>query len=183
GEAAEERAGRPAGPGAASPGRPRADPPLVRRRDPTPARREVALVLAALLAHDHEQPLADRLELALTAVEDAVAPLEAELEADVHQLEQILVGLRVLGQAREELEELLAAAGLAVEHRQEALLRPRSGGSERRARRGLVDQGAERVARCHDLLVRHSRGPRLRLELPDALGETVAERGRVRMLD
>src|SRR5439155_1232874 len=77
---------------------------------------------------------------------DPVAPLEAEFEADIQELEQVEVGLGVLGQPREELEELLAAADLSVEQRQETLLGPGARGAQRRARRRLVDQRAERVA-------------------------------------
>src|SRR5262245_23487358 len=147
-----------------------------------PVRREVPLVLAALLADDLEQALADRLELALAAVDDPEPPLEAELETHVHELEEIQVRLRVLGEPRQELEELLAAAGLAVEERQEPLMRPRARRPERRAGGGLVDQRAERVAGCDDLLGRDASRSRLRLELPHALGEAIPQRRRVRML-
>ncbi len=47
--------------------------------------------------------------------------------------------------------------GLAVEQRQQALLGPGARGAPRRARRRLVDQRAERVARGHDLLGRRRR--------------------------
>src|SRR5262245_11170407 len=148
-----------------------------------PVRREVPLVLAALLPDDLEQGLADRLELAVAAVDDPEPPLETELETHVHELEEIQVRLRVLREPRQELEELLAAPGLAVEERQESPLRPRTRCAEWRAGGSLVDQRAERVAGRDDLLGRDARRSRLRLELPHALSEAVSQCGRVRMLD
>src|SRR4029450_11815261 len=57
---------------------------------------------------------------------DPGAALEAELKAPVHQLEDVSMRVRVLGEPAQELEELLAAAGLAAAQRQQAGVGPRA---------------------------------------------------------
>src|SRR5262245_15249966 len=71
---------RHGGDGPDHPERQPTESPLGHVAEAAPAGREIALVLAALLADDLEQTLADRLELAVAAVDDPEPPLEAELE-------------------------------------------------------------------------------------------------------
>ncbi|MCY1510647.1 hypothetical protein D9M68_450340 [compost metagenome] len=143
-----------------------------------PVRRQRRRDFAARLPDDLQQPLLERLELRATVVDDAKAPLEAHRQAEVDELDEVQVLLRVLHQPRQQLEELLAAPGLVVEHHEQALRRP-DAAAPRRERRGLVDRGAQAVARADDHFGRDAGLLRARLETPHLVDQVLAQlRGR-----
>jgi hypothetical protein len=78
-------------------------------------------MVAALLADDLREAIAHRVELRAAVGDDAVAAFEAERDRGVDQLEEIAVLGRLLGEPRHQLEDLLAAFGLVVEHREQAV--------------------------------------------------------------
>ncbi len=149
-----------------------------RRARVLPVRRQRHGDLAARLANDLQQPLLERFELRAAVVDDAKAPFETHGQAEVDQLDQVQVLLRVLHQARQQLEELLAAPGLVVEHHEQALRRP-DAAAPGRERRGFVDGGAQAVARADDHLGCNAALLRARLEAPHFIDEVLAQlRGR-----
>ena len=136
-------------------------------------------MVAALLAQDLRELVAHRFELRAAVVDDAVAALEAEHQRAVDQLEQVAVGLGLLGQPRHQLEDLLAAPGFVVEHGQQAVLRPHAGAAPGRVGSGLVDHRAQHVARRHHALGRDAGTRGLRGEIAHALRQRIAQCGGV----
>ena len=119
-------------------------------------RRQLARDVAAQLADLPVQAVADRLQFEHAARQHAVLALEAERQADVHQLEHGQVLDRIARQVFEQLEELLATEGLVVEGRQQAHLRPGTLVAPGRGHHRLVDHGAQHVARGHHLAAVHA---------------------------
>ena len=135
--------------------------------------------VAALLPDDLGELVAHRLELRRAVLQRPVPALKAEHQRRVDQLQQITVGGRVLGQPRHQLEHLLAAPGLVVEHREQAVLRPGPRAAPGRLCSSLVEHRADHVARRHHAFWRDAGGRRLRRKFTHALGELVAQRNRV----
>src|SRR6185437_576757 len=98
--------------------------PAMRRRDALPMHRERALEIAAAVADRAVEILAQHGEVGGAARHDAVLALEAERDAEVKQLEHVEIDRRVSLQLLEQVEEAVAAPGLAVEGADHALLRP-----------------------------------------------------------
>ena len=144
-----------------------------------PLRRKLAV---DALAQHLGQALANAVELRASVVEHAIAPFQAQRQHEVHQLEQVAMARHVFGQLAHQLEHLLAAPRLVVEQHQQAVRRPCARAAPGRARRALVEQGAQRVAARDHLLVGQAGGARLGLELAHALDQRGAQRGGVRML-
>jgi hypothetical protein len=147
-----------------------------------PLARQVALELAALAADDVVQAVAQRVELLAAVLDDAVAPLEAERDAHVHQLQQVDVAARILHRLLEQLEELLAAEAFAVQRDQQALLHPLGAGAPGHVGHGLVDHRAQRVAADQHVLRRRTGGARALLELGDGAQQVFTQAGRVGMV-
>jgi hypothetical protein len=144
------------------------------------AERSAFLVLA-LAPDELVEALARLLELRLSALDHAEAPLEAEREAGVEELEQIDVGARLLAHLVQEQEELLAAAGLAVEGDEQALLHPLRASAPGRGRHRLVEERAQRVARHQHRLGLDAALLRGLLEGAELLEQRLAEARRVRV--
>ena len=84
---------------------------------------------------------------------------------------------------RHQLEHLLAAPGLVVEQHQQALPRPDARAAPGRARRRLVEQRAQDVARGDHLLVRQALGAGLRSNLRMPSASASFRPAGIRMLD
>lgn len=81
--------------------------------------------IAAAHAADHlPQPLLDGLKLGAAVIQNPIASLEAQQQAVVDHLQQQNVLARVLRQARQQLEELLAAPGFVMERHQQTVAGP-----------------------------------------------------------
>jgi hypothetical protein len=78
--------------------------------------------IAAAHAADHlPQPLLDGFKLGAAIIQHPIASFEAEQQAVVDHLQQQNMLARVLRQARQQLEELLAAPGFVMERHQQAV--------------------------------------------------------------
>ncbi|ABA52807.1 hypothetical protein BURPS1710b_A1206 [Burkholderia pseudomallei 1710b] len=166
----------------AHPQRHREAPRDVARDDVAPMRRERRIEFAAHRADRLRELAAHRVELRAAVVEHAVAPLEAEREAEVQQLEQVEMLARLLRQPLKQMEELLAAPRLVVERHEQAMRRPYAA-APRRQRGGLVERGAQAVARADDRLGGDARLLRALLELADLDDEMLAQPRGIRMMD
>src|SRR6185437_812640 len=92
--------------------------------DAAPVRCQLLRGRRALRADAPVEVFLDVGQLGAAAGIDQVAPAEAQRETDVHQLDQVEVAREIRAQALQDLEELRAAVGLAVESHQQGLLRP-----------------------------------------------------------
>ena len=92
--------------------------------DAAPVRRQLALELAAALADAAIQAVAQLGERRAAAPQDAIAALEAERGAQIHQLDHLGVAAGVLLHLLQDAEEAFAAGDLVVEAAGEALRHP-----------------------------------------------------------
>ena len=83
--------------------------------------------------------------------------------------------VRAHRQARQQLEEFLAAPCLVVQGNQQTVRRPRAAAAPRRERGRFVERGAQAIARGDDSLDGNGRTLRPRLELPDLIEQIFAQ--------
>ncbi|MCY1379803.1 hypothetical protein D9M69_675570 [compost metagenome] len=88
---------------------------------------------------------------------------------------------RVLRQLGQQLEELLATPGLVVERDQKAVRRPHPAAAPRRKRCGLVQRGAQAVARAQNRFIGNAGLLRAQLELAHLVQQMLAQDGRRRV--
>src|SRR5215470_6855367 len=104
---------------------------------------------------------------------------EPERDAQVLKLDQVDAQLRVLGDALEHLEELLAAVGLAMQRVEKSLLRPIAVCAPGRRQHRLIERGAQRITSGDDHLIRGPCTARALFEVPYLIESLAAERGYV----
>ncbi len=129
--------------------------------------------------YDVEDARDDGIDLRASIGHAVIAPLEAELQAHISQLQQIGVGRGILAQALDQLERLVAAPALFVKLAQQPVLGPGSVGAPGRLRDRLVDEGAQHIACRRDFRARHAAGGSKRLEFGQALQQLHAQSDRI----
>src|SRR5262245_14757642 len=83
----------------------------------------------------------------VAALDHLILPGEPECQTEVLQLHQIDMSRRVLTDAIEHLEELLAAPRFAMERDEQRLLRPVALSAPRRREHGFIQARAQHVSR------------------------------------
>ena len=134
------------------------------------------------LAHDDGvEVLAQPIEFAGSARRQAIAPLEAEAEAEIHQLQHRQERAGVLPELAEQIEEALAAAHLLVEGRDQRARRPGAAAAPGRVQHHVVEAGAQRVVRRAELIQRDAGVARCLLEGADLLDRALAQIAGIRL--
>ena len=124
---------------------------------------------------DGVEVLAQPIEFAGSARRQPVPALEAEAEAEIHQLQHRQERAGVLPQLAEQIEEALAAAHLLVEGRDQRARRPGAAAAPGRVQHHVVEAGAQRVVRGAELIHRHAGIARRLLEGADLLDRALAQ--------
>ncbi|MNS81155.1 hypothetical protein D3C72_1148580 [compost metagenome] len=141
-----------------------------------PVRRQFARHAFARAGDQVQQLLADRVEFARSFGPLAVAAAKAQRQDLVDQLDDMHVLLRRGHQPAQQLEHFLAAVSLLVALDQQAVRRPVAGFAPAGRIGGLVQRGAERVARGKHMLAAQVGALADRLEQPDLLHQHLLQR-------
>src|SRR5262249_41841561 len=148
----------------------------MRRVDAHPVRRQAALEIAAAVADGAVEILTQQSELGSAASHDAGFPLEAERDGEIEELEEVEIDRGVALQLLQEVEEAVAAPGLAIKGADHAALRPDAATTPGRIEDEIVDGGAERIAAGTDYLRREAGRGDAPLEGIDLGDDALAQR-------